>query len=78
MYIAVVDGLVENSNIACKTIAGLLGHSLKKGGMYTSTKALRRDSNGKCIERIEGHYLEVVVEVYALVREVARGSVVLA
>ena len=26
--------------------------------------ALRRDSNGKCIERVEGHYLEVVVEVY--------------
>ena len=26
--------------------------------------ALRRDCNGKCIELIEGHYLEVVVEVY--------------
>ena len=25
--------------------------------------ALRRDFNGKCIELIEGHYLEVVVEV---------------
>ena len=25
--------------------------------------ALRRDFNGKCIEMIEGHYLEVVVEV---------------
>ena len=28
---------------------------------YTSTNALRRDCNGKCIELIEGHYLEVVV-----------------
>ena len=26
--------------------------------------ALRRDCNGKCIELIEGHALEVVVEVY--------------
>ena len=26
--------------------------------------ALRRDCNGKYIERIEGHYLEVVVEAY--------------
>ena len=26
-------------------------------------KALRRDCNGKCIEWIESHYLEVVVEV---------------
>ena len=26
--------------------------------------ALRRDFNGKCIELIEGHYLEVVVEVF--------------
>ena len=26
--------------------------------------ASRRDCNGKCIEWIEGHYLEVVVEVY--------------
>ena len=26
--------------------------------------ALRRDFNGKCIELIEAHYLEVVVEVY--------------
>ena len=29
-----------------------------------SQNALRRNSNGKCIELIEGHYLEVVVEVY--------------
>ena len=26
--------------------------------------ALRRDCNGKCIEWIDGHYLEVVVEIY--------------
>ena len=26
--------------------------------------ALRRDCNGKCIEIIEGHYLEVVVLLY--------------
>ena len=26
--------------------------------------ALRQDCNGKCIEWIEGHYLEVVVELY--------------
>ena len=26
--------------------------------------ALRRDCNGKCIELIEGHALEVVVEVF--------------
>ena len=26
--------------------------------------ALKRDCNGKCIERIEGHYLEVVVLLY--------------
>ena len=28
--------------------------------------ALRRDCKGKCIEWIEGHYLEVVVEVYLM------------
>ena len=28
--------------------------------------ALRRDCNGKCIELIEGHALEVVVEVFFL------------
>ena len=27
-------------------------------------KDLRHDCNSKCIEWIEGHYLEVVVEVY--------------
>ena len=34
--------------------------------MYTvlPQNASRRDCNGKCIERIKGHYLEVVVEVY--------------
>ena len=30
----------------------------------TEAKLSQNDSNGKCIERIEGHYLEVVVEVY--------------
>ena len=29
--------------------------------------ALRRDCNGKCIKLIEGHALEVVVEVYITV-----------
>ena len=28
--------------------------------------ALKRDCNGKCIERIEGHYLEVVVLLYRI------------
>ena len=31
--------------------------------------ALRRDCNGKCIELIEGHALEVVVEVYASLKQ---------
>ena len=30
--------------------------------------ALRRDCNGKCIEIIEGHYLEVVVLLYTVVK----------
>ena len=30
--------------------------------------ALRCNRNSKCIERNEGHYLEVVVEVYVFVR----------
>ena len=32
-----------------------------------SLNALRHDCNGKCIEWIEGHYLEVVVEVCCLI-----------
>ena len=32
--------------------------------------ALRRDFNGKCIELIEGHALEVVVEVYNATHEI--------
>ena len=28
--------------------------------------ALRRDSSGKSTELIEGHYLEVVIEVYSV------------
>ena len=32
-------------------------------GLFTilPQNALKRDCNGKCIERIEGHYIEVVV-----------------
>ena len=32
-------------------------------GLILPPNALRRDCNGKCIEYIEGHALEVVVEV---------------
>ena len=38
---------VEMNNFACKL----------------SQNALKRDCSGKCIEWVEGHYLEVVVEV---------------
>ena len=34
--------------------------------------ALKRDCNGKCIERIEGHYLEVVVLLYNPVRSLSK------
>ena len=36
----------------------------KFNGATLPQNALRRDCNGKCIEIIEGHYLEVVVLLY--------------
>ena len=45
-------GKTENSYFVKFTDVGILPQN-----------ALRRDFNGKCIELIEGHYLEVVVEV---------------
>ena len=37
---------------------------VSSGRAILPQNALRRDCNGKCIEWIKGHYLEVVVEVY--------------
>ena len=38
----------------------MTAHTLNAFGILPQN-ALKRDCNGKCIERIEGHYLEVVV-----------------
>ena len=35
------------------------------GSTTDKQNALRRDCNGKCIEQIESHYLELVVDVYS-------------
>ena len=39
----------------------LISPEEKNGKTTLPQNALRRDCNGKCIEVIEGHYLEVVV-----------------